>query len=30
MYKINADGTLDGAWTVAGKNGSGTERLIPR
>lgn len=30
MYKINADGTLDGVWTVAGKNGSGTERLIPR
>ena len=30
MYKINADGSLDGVWTVAGKNGSGTEHLSPR
>ena len=30
MYKINDDGSLDGAWTVAGKNGSGTERMTPQ
>ena len=29
MYHINDDGTLTGAWTVAGQNGSGTEKLTP-
>jgi hypothetical protein len=27
MYTLNDDGSLDGAWTIAGKNGSGTEKL---
>jgi hypothetical protein len=30
MYKLNDDGSLDGAWTVAGKDGSGTETLTPQ
>ena len=30
MYHINDDGSLDGAWTVAGQNGSGTEKLTPQ
>jgi hypothetical protein len=30
MYKINDDGTLTGSWTVAGQNGSGTEKLTPQ
>jgi hypothetical protein len=30
MYKINDDGSLDGAWTVAGKDGSGTETMTPQ
>jgi len=30
MYQINDDGTLTGAWTVAGKDGSGTEKLTPQ
>ena len=30
MYHINDDGTLTGAWTVAGQNGSGTEKLTPQ
>jgi len=30
MYHINEDGSLTGNWTVAGKNGSGTETLTPQ
>jgi hypothetical protein len=29
IYKIAADGTLSGLWTVAGKEGNGTEVLTP-
>ncbi len=29
IYKVQADGSLSGLWTVAGKNGSGTEILVP-
>jgi hypothetical protein len=29
IYEIRDDGTLDGIWTVADENGSGTELLIP-
>ncbi|OJU04978.1 MAG: hypothetical protein BGN83_06115 [Rhizobium sp. 63-7] len=27
VYKVTGDGTLDGAWTITGKDGSGTEKL---
>ena len=30
IYHVNDDGTLEGAWTVAGQNGSGTEKLTPQ
>jgi hypothetical protein len=30
MYHINNDGSLEGAWTVAGQNGSGSEKLTPQ
>ena len=30
MYHVNDDGSLDGAWTVAGQNGSGSEKLTPQ
>ena len=29
IYKVAADGTLNGLWTVAGKEGNGTEVLTP-
>jgi hypothetical protein len=29
IYNVNEDGTLDGAWTIAGKDGAGTEVLTP-
>ncbi len=29
IYKVQADGSLSGLWTVAGKNGNGTEILVP-
>lgn len=29
IYKASADGTLRGVWTIAGKNGAGTEVLTP-
>lgn len=29
IYKATADGTLRGVWTIAGKNGAGTEILTP-
>jgi len=27
VYKVNGDGSLDGKWTITGKDGSGTETL---
>ncbi|MBW6420844.1 hypothetical protein KX729_05270 [Rhizobium sp. XQZ8] len=30
VYKVNDDGSLEGAWTISGKNGSGTENLTPQ
>ena len=29
IYDIGADGTLDGVWTIADKNGAGAEVLVP-
>lgn len=29
VYRVKDDGTLDGAWTITGKDGSGTEVLTP-
>jgi hypothetical protein len=29
IYEINADGTLEGTWTIAEKSGVGTETLTP-
>jgi hypothetical protein len=29
IYKVMEDGTLDGLWTIAGKEGNGTEKLTP-
>jgi hypothetical protein len=29
IYEVNADGTLDGLWTIADKAGYGSERLTP-
>ena len=29
VYKVMADGSLDGLWTIAGKEGIGTEVLTP-
>lgn len=30
IYNVGADGTLDGIWTIAGKDGAGTEVLTPK
>jgi hypothetical protein len=30
VYKVEEDGTLNGLWTIAGKNGNGTETLTPK
>jgi hypothetical protein len=30
IYKIMPDGSLNGIWTIAGKNGAGTEVLTPQ
>ena len=30
MYHLNDDGSLDGIWTIAGQNGSGTEHMTPQ
>ena len=30
IYEIRDDGILDGIWTVADEDGSGTEVLIPQ
>ena len=29
VYKVMEDGTLDGLWTIAGKEGNGSEKLTP-
>lgn len=29
IYKVMADGTLNGLWTIAGNGGNGTEILTP-
>lgn len=29
IYDIRSDGTLDGVWTLADKNGAGAEVLVP-
>jgi len=29
VYEINADGSMEGTWTIADKSGYGTERLTP-
>jgi hypothetical protein len=29
IYDIKADGSLDGVWTIAGRNGAGSEVLTP-
>ncbi len=29
IYKVQEDGSLEGLWTIAGKEGSGTEKLTP-
>ena len=29
VYKVMEDGTLDGLWTIAAQEGSGTEKLTP-
>lgn len=30
VYKVGEDGTLSGLWTIAGKDGNGTETLTPK
>jgi hypothetical protein len=30
VYRLNDDGSLDGTWTIAGKEGVGKERLVPQ
>lgn len=30
VYQVMDDGTLEGAWTIDGQSGSGTETLIPQ
>lgn len=29
VYKVNPDGSMHGLWTIAGKDGNGTEVLTP-
>jgi hypothetical protein len=29
VYKVLEDGSLDGLWTIAGKEGNGAEKLTP-
>jgi hypothetical protein len=29
IYKVAEDGSMDGLWTIAGKEGNGTEKLTP-
>ena len=30
VYEVMDDGTLEGAWTIDGQSGAGTETLIPQ
>jgi len=30
VYEVQSDGSLHGAWTISGKDGSGTEVLTPQ
>lgn len=30
IYKLQEDGSLEGLWTIQGKNGTGTEVLTPK
>ena len=30
VYQVKGDGSLEGAWTISGKDGSGTENLTPQ
>ena len=30
VYQVKGDGSLEGAWTISGKDGSGTEILTPQ
>jgi hypothetical protein len=30
VYRVMQNGTLDGLWTIAGKEGNGTETLTPK
>lgn len=30
VYEVKADGSLEGAWTISGKDGSGSETLTPQ
>jgi hypothetical protein len=30
VYEVKSDGSLEGAWTISGKDGSGTEKLTPQ
>ncbi|MCJ8151606.1 hypothetical protein MKI86_20900 (plasmid) [Shinella sp. B3.7] len=30
VYQVKADGSLEGAWTISGKDGSGSEILTPQ
>ena len=30
VYEVKGDGSLEGAWTISGKDGSGTEKLTPQ
>lgn len=30
VYEVRDDGSLEGAWTISGQDGSGTERLTPQ
>lgn len=30
VYQVKSDGSLEGAWTISGKDGSGTETLTPQ
>jgi len=29
VYKVSEDGSMEGLWTIAGKDGNGTENLTP-
>lgn len=29
IYKVGEDGSMEGLWTIAGKEGNGTEKMTP-